>query len=88
MIKKQKKQKIYEIYETQTRLRQLTKSELEKICYRMNCPKGTKNEMITSLLKPLQIYHASRHQTGGYRMNCPKGTKNEMITSLLKPLQI
>jgi len=64
-----KKQKIYEIYEIQTRLIQLTKSELEKICFRMNCPKGTKNEMITSLLKPLQsitIYHASRHQTGGY----------------------
>ena len=63
---KQKKQKIYEI---QTQLRQLTKSELEKICFRMNCPKGTKNEMITSLLKPLQsktIYHASRHRSGGY----------------------
>ena len=71
MIKqiKQKNQKIYEIYEIQTQLRQLTKSELEKICFRMNCPKGTKNEMITSLLKPLQsktIYHASRHRSGGY----------------------
>jgi len=66
---KQKKQKIYEIYEIQTQLRQLTKSELEKICFRMNCPKGTKKEMITSLLKPLQsitIYHASRHRSGGY----------------------
>ena len=71
MIKqiKQIKQKIYEIYEIQTQLRQLTKSELEKICFRMNCPKGTKKEMITSLLKPLQsitIYHASRHRSGGY----------------------
>ena len=41
--------------EINKKLRNMTKSEIEKICRKMKCPTGTKSEMITVLLQPLRI---------------------------------
>ncbi len=35
------------------KLRNMTKSQLEKVCHKMRCSKGTKKEMISELLRPL-----------------------------------
>ena len=34
----------------------MTKSQLEKVCGKMRCPKGTKKEMVGELLRPLRKY--------------------------------
>ena len=42
--------------EINKKLRNMTKSQLEKVCGKMRCPKGTKNEMVGHLLRPLRKY--------------------------------
>ena len=42
--------------EINKKLRNMTKSQLEKVCGKMRCPKGTKEEMIGHLLGPLRKY--------------------------------
>ena len=42
--------------EINKKLRNMTKSQLEKVCGKMRCPKGTKEEMIGHLLRPLRKY--------------------------------
>jgi len=39
--------------EIEKKLRNMTKSQLEKVCHKMRCSKGTKKEMISELLRPL-----------------------------------
>ena len=42
--------------EINKKLRNMTKSQLEKVCGKMRCPKGTKKAMIGNLLRPLRKY--------------------------------
>ena len=42
--------------EINKKLRNMTKSQLEKVCDKMRCPKGTKKEMVGHLLRPLMKY--------------------------------
>ena len=42
--------------EINKKLRNMTKSQLEKVCGKMRCQKGTKKEMIGNLLRPLRKY--------------------------------
>ena len=42
--------------EINKKLRNMTKSQLEKVCGKMRCPKGTKKEMVGYLLRPLRKY--------------------------------
>ena len=42
--------------EINKKLRNMTKSQLEKVCGKMRCPKGTKKEMVGQLLRPLMKY--------------------------------
>jgi surface protein len=42
--------------EINKKLRNMKKSQLEKVCGKMRCPKGTRKEMIGHLLRPLRKY--------------------------------
>ena len=42
--------------EINKKLRHMTKSQLERVCGKMRCQKGTKKEMIIRLLRPLMKY--------------------------------
>ena len=42
--------------EINKKLRNMTKSQLEKVCDKMRCPKGTRKEMVIRLLRPLMKY--------------------------------
>ena len=42
--------------EINKKLQNMKKSQLEKVCGKMRCPKGTKKEMIIRLLRPLRKY--------------------------------
>ena len=42
--------------EINKKLRNMKKSQLEKVCGKMRCPKGTKKEMVGHLLRPLRKY--------------------------------
>jgi hypothetical protein len=42
--------------EINKKLRNMKKSQLEVVCCKMRCPKGTKKEMIGNLLRPLRKY--------------------------------
>jgi len=42
--------------EINKKLRNMTKSQLEVVCGKMRCPKGTRKEMIGNLLRPLRKY--------------------------------
>ena len=42
--------------EINKKLRNMKKSQLEVVCGKMRCPKGTKKEMIGHLLRPLRKY--------------------------------
>ena len=42
--------------EINKKLRNMTKSQLEVVCGKMRCPKGTKKEMVGHLLRPLRKY--------------------------------
>ncbi len=42
--------------EINKKLRNMKKSQLEVVCGKMRCPKGTKNEMVGHLLRPLRKY--------------------------------
>ena len=41
--------------EINKKLRNMKKSQLEKVCGKMRCPKGTKKEMVVNLLRPLRM---------------------------------
>ena len=42
--------------EINKKLRNMTKSQLEVVCGKMRCPKGTRKEMVIRLLRPLMKY--------------------------------
>ena len=42
--------------EINKKLRNMKKSQLEVVCGKMRCPKGTKKEMVGHLLRPLRKY--------------------------------
>ena len=42
------------------KLKHMTKSQLDKVCHKMNCHKGTKREMIVNLLIPLRMKYKMR----------------------------
>jgi surface protein len=51
--------------EINKKLRNMKKSEIEKICRKMKCPTGTKREMIRVLLLPLRIKYKMLGRPGG-----------------------
>ena len=62
----------------QKKLNNMTKSQLDKVCHKMNCQKGTKKQMIVNLLIPLRMKYKMR------------GTKNsqELSSDLVRDRRI
>jgi surface protein len=60
--------------EINKKLRNMKKSQLDKVCGKMKCPMGTKKEMIIRLLRPLRKY-----KMGNRRVSSLKNLSHDVI---------